>query len=156
MSANTPATAQAGSVFGLPLPDEARLHVGVHQLTGESFDRLVREALAAGLPVERDENNGTRWVVIGVASFKVTLFAPDGHDLESGFDEAINRKLAEVKFIEFPRPQRPVLPPAVPADAGSLARQIGLVDEHGRLTKRAFDGLDQRIAADQAHDRTRR
>ena len=96
-------TSTLGEVFGLPIPGNAHMTVGVHHLTVPQVDRLVADALAAGLPVTARQHQGTRWVRIGVAGMmEVTLFSPSGHYPDAALMDSVDRKLALLKFIEIP------------------------------------------------------
>ena len=93
-----------GSLFGIDIPGNAHLSIGVHRLTGKQIDTITGQALAAGLPVMVEENQGTRWTRIGGHPTQVTLFAPDGYHPGDALNHAVEEKLKTVKFLEVPAP----------------------------------------------------
>lgn len=97
---STPAT--VGHCMGLPLPDNARLQLGVHGLAAEQFEALTSAALDAGLPVSSSRKNATQWADIGGPRRRMTVFAPENYSIGEQFDAIVERKLADKGFIEVP------------------------------------------------------
>jgi hypothetical protein len=92
-----------GEVLGLPMPENARLNIGVHGLTAGQLQGLVEQALdTPGLSVEPKTAGGWQWVTVTAPTVDLTLFTPDDYRVQSAFDELVERRLAGTKFIEIP------------------------------------------------------
>jgi hypothetical protein len=142
----------AGRVFGLDIPD-VPIGVNVHTRTPEQFNALVADALEAALPLKIEEGKDSGWwAKVGEHPRSLTIFPP--HDLpryHNAFQEAIDRRLAQVKFIELP-------PPITDGDADRFERH--LEGAMARVSVPSLDAavqeLDARVAAEQDSDRRAR
>jgi hypothetical protein len=98
-----------GAIYGLPIPEEAVLHIGVHRMTGEHIDALMEQAIKAGLAVTPTLVQGSKWIEIGQGAHRVVLFAPEDYNVRERHGAMLKRCGPNTRIVDIPNPAEDAL-----------------------------------------------